>query len=237
MQNTLLTREICVYSKLRRNVYSNVNDNYKFENNSIELNITDEKFFNATTVTDDNNTSGDITIDSNTEKLRSYIEQHKHISDNNINLTHEINYNLINKYDIYGINLYVDMFILPNSNIVFFIENIINIYNPYTKNIKNIFTKFGYTITCATLFDVLLIIVLFSPTGNSYIQVYYTETQVIKEEIELKDRDYYEKIFAQIAKNYFLLLTNENVLKVIDVKQKIIIFNIFLHMEYSRIVQ
>ncbi|SBS88336.1 conserved Plasmodium protein, unknown function, partial [Plasmodium malariae] len=69
------------------------------------------------------------------------------------------------------------------------------------------------------------------------IQIYCIEKQTLTEEISLKDYDYYEKVYVQKENNYFLLITNKSILKVLDSEKKDFIFSIYLQLEYSNILQ
>ncbi|CRH01244.1 conserved Plasmodium protein, unknown function [Plasmodium relictum] len=228
MQNSLSSRHIDIFCKLRRNVFSNFNKSDIIDQNRIQIN----------TLNDNASYSSEYTI----QNLEDYNENHnenggkyKNIFD--ITKENNIHYNLVKEINLYGVNLNVDIFILKNSNIIFFLQNIINIYNPLIKSLRTIFTKNDYNITCSSLYKEFLIIVLHNSLKYSCIQIYCIEKQILKEEVILNDCDYYEKIYIQKDSKYFLLITNKNILKVFDSEKKIFIFSIYLHLEYSNILQ
>ncbi|SCM10224.1 conserved Plasmodium protein, unknown function [Plasmodium chabaudi adami] len=203
----LFTKKITAFCNFRRNVLS------KYDNN----NLCDQ---NVITLTD-------LSI-TNENKNKNFSEPNDEIS---------IPYNLISECYIYGINLNVDIFILKNLNIVFFNQNVINIYNPLIKGLKIIFTKDDYIISCSALLNDFLFVVLYGTSWNSCVQIYSLESQTKTDEIILMDCNYYEKIYIQQEKNYIILITNKNVLKVLDCKSKTFIFSIFLHHDYAYIDQ
>ncbi|EUD70452.1 hypothetical protein YYG_04421 [Plasmodium vinckei petteri] len=203
----LFTKKITSFCNFRRNVLS------KYDNN----NLCDQ---NVITLTD-------LKV-KNENKIITFSETNDEIS---------IPYNLISECYIYGINLNVDIFILKNLNIVFFNQNVINIYNPLIKGLKIIFTKDDYIISCSALLNDFLFVVLYGASWNSCVQIYSLESQTKTDEIILMDCNYYEKIYIQQEKNYIILITNKNVLKVLDRKSKTFIFSIFLHHDYAYIDQ
>ncbi|VEV58401.1 conserved Plasmodium protein, unknown function [Plasmodium vinckei vinckei] len=203
----LFTKKITSFCNFRRNVLS------KYDNN----NLCDQNVI--------------ILID---KKIKN---ESKNVNFSETNDEISIPYNLISECYIYGINLNVDIFILKNLNIVFFNQNVINIYNPLIKGLKIIFTKDDYIISCSALLNETLFVVLYGASWNSCVQVYSLESQTQTDEIILMDCNYYEKIYMQQEKNYIILITNKNVLKVLDCKSKTFIFSIFIHHDYAYIDQ
>ncbi|SOV19765.1 conserved Plasmodium protein, unknown function [Plasmodium gaboni] len=224
---SLCTSQISIFSNLRRNVFSNFNRNDLIDQNIVYLNIcNNETFYNKAQENDKLNVyEKGIQNFYKYDKL-GYVDEHNNIC-----------CNLIKDIFLYGVNLNIDIFILNNSNIIFFLQNVINIYNPLIKSLRVIYTKWDYIITCSSLFKDTLIIVLYSSINYSCIQIYDLDKEILKEEIPLSDYDYYEKIYIQKENNYFLLITNKNILKVLDSEKKVFIFNIYLYLEYNNILQ
>ncbi|SBT80261.1 conserved Plasmodium protein, unknown function [Plasmodium malariae] len=236
MQKSFLPSHIAVFSKLRRDIFSSFNRNDIFDQNIIDLNIVRDQI--SYIDNDNNKRNKNDSNGNNTERLSHDIEGYKdNILDDRNEGVNIIPYNLIKVNYFYGVNLNVDIFILKSSNIVFFLQNVINIYNPLIKSLRTVFTKHNYVITCSYLFKESLVVVLYSPSGYSCIQIYCIEKQTLTEEISLKDYDYYEKVYVQKENNYFLLITNKSILKVLDSEKKDFIFSIYLQLEYSNILQ
>ncbi|SOV83736.1 conserved Plasmodium protein, unknown function, partial [Plasmodium sp. gorilla clade G3] len=225
---SLCTSQISIFCNLRRNVFSNFNRNDLIDQNIVFLNIyNNETFYNKAHEENDKVNVCEKGIQNfyKYDKLR-YVDEHNNIC-----------CNLIKDISFYGVNLNVDIFILNNSNIIFFLQNVINIYNPLIKSLRVIYTKRDYIVTCSSLFKDTLIIVLYSSINYSCIQIYDIDKEILKEEISLSDYDYYEKIYIQKENNYFLLITNKNILKVLDSEKKVFIFNVYLYLEYNNILQ
>ncbi|CXI96209.1 conserved Plasmodium protein, unknown function [Plasmodium berghei] len=216
----LFTKKITAFCNFRRNVLSKYDNNNLCDQNVITLN--DFKIENE---------------NKNNYQTNECPENYKNNIFSNTNDEINISYNLISESYIYGINLNVDIFILKNFNIVFFNQNIISIYNPLIKGLKVIFTKNDYIISCSALFDDSLFVVLYEGSWNSCIQVYSLQSQTKTDEIILMDCSYYENIYIQKEKNYIILITNKNVLKVLDCISKNFIFTIFIHHDYTCIDQ
>ncbi|EUT79207.1 hypothetical protein PFAG_05778 [Plasmodium falciparum Santa Lucia] len=225
---SLCTSQISIFCNLRRNVFSNFNRNDLIDQNIVYLNVcNNETYYNKAHEENDKVKVYEKEIQNfyKYDKLR-YVDEHNNIC-----------CNLIKDIFLYGVNLNVDIFILKNSNIIFFLQNVINIYNPLIKSLRVIYTKKDYMITCSSLFKDTLIIVLYSSINYSCIQIYDLDKGILKEEISLRDYDYYEKIYIQKENNYFLLITNKNILKVLDSEKKVFIFNVYLYLEYNNILQ
>ncbi|ETB63023.1 hypothetical protein YYC_00624 [Plasmodium yoelii 17X] len=207
----LFTKKITAFCNFRRNVLS------KYDNN----NLCDQNII----------TLCDLKVPN------EYRENYKNNIFNNTNDEINILYNLISESYIYGINLNVDLFILKNKNILFFNQNIISIYNPLIKGLKVVFTKNDYIISCSAIFEDSLFVVLYGGSYASCIQVYSIQNHTQIDEIILTDCNYYEKIYIQKEQNYIILITNKNVLKVLDCISKNFIFSIFIHHDYTYIDQ
>ncbi|KMZ78672.1 hypothetical protein PVIIG_00067 [Plasmodium vivax India VII] len=216
---SLFSKKISVFCKFRRNIFNTVNRNEETPNlNTIHL---------STSADGEGHAGEDET------------GRHEEAVEGGANLCKEehIPYNLIREKHLYGVNLNVDLFLLKNSNIVFFLHNVINIYNPMINSLRTLFTKNDCVITCSFLHGDSLIVVLYGSARCSCIQIYCTERQTLKEEIQLDDHDFYERIYVQKENNHFVLITNKRVLKVLDSEKKTFILNIFLHLEYCDIAQ
>ncbi|SBS98055.1 conserved Plasmodium protein, unknown function [Plasmodium malariae] len=157
---------IAVFSKLRRDIFSSFNRNDIFDQNIIDLNIVRDQI--SYIDNDNNKRNKNDSNGKNTERLSHDIEGYKDkILDDRNEGVNIIPYNLIKVNYFYGVNLNVDIFILKSSNIVFFLQNVINIYNPLIKSLRTVFTKHNYVITCSYLFKESLVVVLYSPSGYS----------------------------------------------------------------------
>ncbi|KJP85079.1 hypothetical protein AK88_05287 [Plasmodium fragile] len=210
----LFSKKISVFCKFRRNIFNTISRNDETPNlNTIHL----------STCADGEGYAGE---DQTNKCDEAHLCNEEHIP-----------YNLIREKHLYGVNLNVDIYLLKNYNIVFFLHNVINIYNPVIKSLKTLFTKNDYVITCSFLHGDSLIVVLYGSARCSCIQIYCTERQILKEEIKLNDHDFYEKIFVQKENNYLVLITNKRVLKVLDSEKKTFILNMYLHLEYCNIAQ
>ncbi|EUD69239.1 hypothetical protein C922_00102 [Plasmodium inui San Antonio 1] len=229
--SALFSKKITVFCKFRRNIFNTINRNEETPNlNTIRLGTSahgegyageDETGRYEEGV--DREAYGEGDREANRE---AHMCKEEHIR-----------YNLIREKHLYGVNLDVDIFILKNYNIVFFLHNVINIYNPVIKSLRSLFTKNDYVITCSSLHGDSLIVVLYGSARCSCIQIYCTERQTLKEEIKLDDHDFYEKVYVQEENKYFVLITNKRVLKVLDSEKKAFILNMYLHLEYCNIAQ
>ncbi|ANQ09971.1 Uncharacterized protein PCOAH_00044280 [Plasmodium coatneyi] len=240
--SALFSKKISVFCKFRRNIFNTINRNDETPNlNTIHLSQS----------TDGEGYAGE----DETNKYEEAVDREAHLCKEE-----HIPYNLIREKHLYGVNLNVDIFLLKNNNIVFFLHNVINIYNPVIKSLRALFTKNDCVITCSVLHEDSLIVVLYGSARCSCnasggtanfrnmqgvtlvehihgIQIYCTERQTLKEEIILDDHDFYEKIFVQKENNYFVLITNKRVLKVLDSEKKTFILNMYLHLEYCNTAQ
>ncbi|CAA9989458.1 conserved Plasmodium protein, unknown function [Plasmodium knowlesi strain H] len=216
---SLFSKKISVFCKFRRNIFNSINRNDETPNlSTIHLSTSLE--------------GEEYAREDETNKYEGAVDREAHLCNEE-----HIPYNLIREKDLYGVNLNVDIFLLKNNNIVFFLHNVINIYNPVIKSLRSLFTKNDYVITCSVLHEDSLIVVLYGSARCSCIQIYCMEGQNLKEEIKLDDLDFYEKIFVQKDNNYFVLITNKRILKVLDSEKKTFILNMYLHQEYCNIEQ